>query len=289
MTGKGLEALIPQKGVKSVKFTPEKEAVFLIEVEKIKPNPLQPRKDFDKVELKSLSESIKEHGILQPLVVTKIEREVGGGERLEVEYELIAGERRLQAAKMAGFSRVPVIVRKPTEQQKLELSLVENVQREDLNPMEKANAFKRLSDEFNLSQKDIARKVGKSRAAIANTMRLLNLSSEIQKAIRDKKISEGHARAILLVQDEKKQKNLFQRIKERSLSVRKAEEAARIILRPHKKASLGTPGGFKNLEEKLKEILKIEKVNLRAKEGKPRLIIDFDSEKEIKDWMEKIK
>jgi len=293
MPGRGLEALIPQRGQKPIKFAPEKEAVFLIEVDKIKPNPLQPRQDFNKAELKSLSESIREHGILQPLIVTKIEKEVLGGEKIEVEYELIAGERRLEASKMAGFSVVPAIVRKTGDQQKLEMSLVENVQRADLNPMEKAWAFKKLADEFNLSQKEIAKKVGKSRVAVANTIRLLNLPSEIQKEIQKNKISEGHARAILLLQDLKKQKNLADRIIKENLSVRRAEEIAHNILQPSKekiqKLAREISQNLKNLEDKFKRILKVKTLTLKIKEGRPRLIIEFESEKELKEFENKLK
>jgi len=289
MPGKGLEALIPKKGTKPIKFTPEKEAIFLIEIEKIKPNPHQPRKEFNKAELKSLSESIKEHGILQPLIVTKIEKEADDGRKLEVGYELIAGERRLQAAKMAGFPQVPVIIRKPTNQQKLELSLVENVQREDLNPMEKAQAFKRLAGEFNLSQGEIARKIGKSRESVANTLRLLNLSKEIQEGIITKKITEGHARAILLLHDAKKQKNLFERILRENFSVRRAEETAHNIVQPsRKRVSKEISQALKNLEERLRKILNIEGLILRIKEGKPRLTIEFESEKELRSFEEKL-
>ena len=292
MPGKGLEALIPKKGIKPVKFTPEKESVFLIEIEKIKSNPYQPRKDFNRAELESLSESIKEHGILQPLIVTKIEKEVDDGRKLEVGYELIAGERRLQAAKMAGFLQVPVIIRKPTDQQKLELSLVENVQREDLNSMEKAQAFKKLMGEFDLSQKEIAQKIGKSREAVANALRLLNLPQEIQKGIQDKKISEGHARAILLLRDEKKQKNLFERIMKKNLSVRETEQIAHNILYPSKKGIQETveeiSKDFKNLEEKLRNLLEAESLTLKVKEGKPILTIEFKSEKELKAFQERI-
>lgn len=284
MAGRGLEALIPSRGQKPVKFTLEKEAVFLVEIEKIKPNPHQPRRDFNQEELSSLSESIREHGILQPLIVTKTEKESEG--KLEIEYELVAGERRLQAAKIAGFSQVPVIVRKPSEQQKLEISLVENIQRADLNPMEEARAFKRLADEFNLSQKEIAQKVGKSREAIANTMRILNLPLEIQKDIEKNRISEGHARAILLVSDTDKQKILAERTKKENLSVRRVEELAHKILFPsEKKVIEGTiPKELKYLEEKLKKIFKIETLNLRSSEGKIRLTIEFESEKDLMDF-----
>jgi len=292
MSGKGLEALIPQKGGKPTRFAQEKESVFLIEVERIKPNPQQPRKDFDPDDLKNLSDSIKEHGILQPLIVTKIERETDGGKRWEVEYELIAGERRLQAAKIARFSQVPVIVRKPTEQQKLELSLVENVQRANLNPIEEAVAFKRLMEEFNLLQKEVAQKMGKSRESIANTLRLLNLPLEIQKGIIDGKISEGHARAILPIDDPEKQRSLFEQILKDNLSVRKTEEVAhQFVERPQIKNANFSKEAYeelKEVEERLKTILKTKSLTLNVREGKPKLTIEFNSKKEIDELLEKI-
>ncbi|MBI2587782.1 ParB/RepB/Spo0J family partition protein [Candidatus Azambacteria bacterium] len=238
--GKGLEALIPKKEEGQVVEKPTRqsktraasgvephkgEAIFSIDVEKISSNPYQPRKTFAKESLEELAASIKTHGILQPLVVTKIEKDVPTGTK--VEYQLIAGERRLQAAKLLGFRQVPVVIRLDvTSGQKLELSLIENVQREDLNPLEKARAFERLVTEFGLSLLDIARRVGKSRVAVSNTRRLLNLPQNIQQAIAENRLPEGHARALLMIADPKKQQEVFQQYLERGLTVRVMERAA---------------------------------------------------------------
>lgn len=202
-------------------------AVFYIEIKKIHPNPQQPRKEFGEKELKELSNSIYEHGVLQPLLVSKIEQTTPSG--IEVSYQLIAGERRLKAAQMAGFVEVPVIIKKANSRQNLEIAIVENVQREDLNPMERAMAYKKLLDEFNLTIQTVAEKVGKSREAVANLLRLLNLPREIQDAISSGQITEGHARAILMVKDQKEQMDLFHKILNLGLKVREVENIARRV------------------------------------------------------------
>lgn len=256
--GKGLEALIPKKASGPEGLTARREAevrvskpprsqparvrqeeslhpygvrqkggeaIFSIDIEKISPNPYQPRKTFSKESLEELAASIKAHGILQPLVVSKVERDVPTGTK--VEYQLIAGERRLQAAKLIGFRQVPVVIRADvTSGQKLELSLIENVQREDLNALEKARAFDRLMQEFGLSAREIAERVGKSREAVTNTRRLLNLPQNIQQAISDNRLPEGHARALLMIADPKKQQDVFRHYLERGLTVRAMERAA---------------------------------------------------------------
>ena len=196
--GQGLQSLIPPKPAKNRGYLGGKdktENILNIEIGKIKSNPHQPRKNFDKDKLKELADSIKEHGILQPLVVTKLKDD---------NFELIAGERRLSAAKIAGLSHIPVIVRDSSEQGKLELALVENLQRDNLNPIERAYAFKKLINVFNFIQEDIAKRVGKSREAVANTLRLLDLPAEIQRAILENGLSEGHGRVILSVSDGEK-------------------------------------------------------------------------------------
>ena len=175
-----------------------------------------------------LAQSIKEHGILQPLIVTR----VGGS------FELIAGERRLQAAKIVGLSEVPVIVREAENQEKFELAIIENIQRHDLNPIEEARAYERLSKEFQLSQESIAKKMGRSRSAIANTMRLLQLPVDIQRAVADDKISEGHAKALLAIENPEKQRALFEMIVQQGLTVREAEAKSRgVSTRPPRKTS----------------------------------------------------
>lgn len=285
--GRGLESLIPKKSAKDLKTSEiKKEPIFYIEIEKIKSNPYQPRRNFDQEGLKALAESIKEHGVLQPILVSRT------GEGGLVEYQLVAGERRLLAAKMAGFSQVPVIIRESSEKEKLEVSLIENVQRLDLNPLEKAEAYKRLQEEFNFLQKDIAKLVGKSRVAVTNTLRILDLSAEIKQALREERISEGHARALLTVKEEKKQKILFAKILKDNLSVRETEKLAQKmnIWQPLKKKNLSSLfPEIKNLEEKIREILEIKNFKLGWEAGRPKLTIFFNSKKEINNFLEKIK
>ena len=209
---------------------PISQPVFLIETEKIKANPYQPRRDFDQEKLQELVESIREFGILQPLVVSKsiIQKENGQ----EVEYQVVAGERRLMAAKILGLERVPVIIKEITEErEKLEMAIVENLQRKNLNPLEEARAFARLSDEFKMPQREIALRIGKSREAIANTLRLLQLSSEAQKKLEEGLITESHARVILTFSDHSKQNELLEKIIANQLSVRETQELAQNMAR----------------------------------------------------------
>jgi ParB family chromosome partitioning protein len=223
--GRGLESLIPAKTTKVVPKI--QDNVFYIEINKIKPNPDQPRHDFDKDGLKELAASIKKYGILQPLLVSKIETETDRG--LDVEYELIAGERRLRAAKLAGLPHVPAIIKDNFDESRLrlEVSLVENLQREDLNPVEEAEAYARLANEFNLTQKDIAAKVAKSREVVANAVRILTLPADIKEALRAGKIARTHARALLSFKDSLKQREVFKQILAGNFAVREVESAAR--------------------------------------------------------------
>ena len=176
-------------------------AIFWVEVEKIKPNPYQPRKEFDETHLRDLSDSIRQYGVMQPLVVTRKETEIPEG-GMQVEYELIAGERRLRASKLAGLLRVPVIIQAVTDPRlKLELAIIENLQREDLNPVDRALSFSRLAQEFSLKHTEIAKKVGKSREYVSNTLRLLVLPKEMLDALAQGKITEGHARPLMMLTD----------------------------------------------------------------------------------------
>ena len=205
------------------------EKIFQIETEKIKPNPYQPRHLFTEDSLRELADSIREFGILQPLIATRVEKETEKG--TEVEYQLIAGERRLMAAKMIGLITVPVIIRRPLEEQKkLEMALIENIQREDLGVISKAKAFERLINEFGLTQQELANRLGKSREVIANTLRLLQLHLEVQKAIEEGLINEGHARAILLLNNPEKRKLFFKEIISKNLSGREAMDFAQRYL-----------------------------------------------------------
>lgn len=206
-------------------------SVFWIETEKIKPNPFQPRKEFNEGALKDLADSIKQYGVLQPLVVTRkeIERPDGG---LYVEYELISGERRLRASKLAGISQVPAIIRTgdDSDRMKLELAIIENLQREDLNPIDRAVAFHKLAEEFNFKHTEIAKKVGRSREYVSNTIRLLMLPKDMQEAMVAGKITEGHTRPLLMLCDNpEEQCTLFKEIMYKKLTVREAESISRHI------------------------------------------------------------
>ncbi|KKS89819.1 MAG: ParB-like protein [Parcubacteria group bacterium GW2011_GWF2_43_11] len=284
--GKGLESLIPRKTAKeSATSETKQEPIFYIEIEKIKSNPYQPRKNFDQEGLNALADSVREFGILQPLLVSRIEKETG------TEYQLIAGERRFLAAKMVGLNQVPVIVKDPTEKEKLEVSLIENVQRLDLNAMEKAEAYSRLQHDFNFLQKDVAKLCGKSREAVANTLRLLELPDEIKVAVREEKISEGHARAMLAVSDAQKQKVVFVKTLRDGLNVREVEIlVARLnIWQPVKRKVSAASKEVKALEEKIRNVLGIKTIKLRMEGGRPKLTIFFNSKKEVDGLFKKLK
>jgi len=291
--GKGLESLIPKTmPVKSeaavLGDAPKtKESIFLIEVDKIKENPHQPRRDFDEIELQSLASSIREHGILQPLIISKFEDENPSG--IKVFYELIAGERRLKAAKLAGFQFVPAIIKpKVEDRNKLELALIENIQRADLNAIEKARGYDELMKKFGLSQKETAFKVGQSRESVANTLRLLGLPIEIQKAIESGKISEGHGRAILAVENDNQQLALMNEIISKNLSVRAAESLGRQVKGVSKKIRKDeTDPESRVLESRLEEFLGT-RVKLAKSGNRGRILIEFYSPEELAAILDKI-
>lgn len=237
----------------------------------IVPNPHQPRLHFDEEKLKELTDSIKEHGVLQPLVVTK------SGDQ----YELIAGERRFQAAKRAGLASVPVIVRDVTEQEKLELAIIENIQRHNLNPIEEAKAFLRLVDEFNLPQEKVAEKMGKSRSSVANTLRLLHLPIEIQRAVSEGKISEGHAKALLAIENPEKQRAVFDLIIKEELTVRETEIKVRSIsVKPHIRSAATLQPEILERTEHLTQILGTKvKIAPSGKGGK--VVIEYYSPEDL--------
>ena len=261
-----------------------KESVFWLELDRIKPNPFQPRREFDEMALKELADSIKEYGVLQPIVVMRTQNDFTGG---PVIYELLAGERRLRAAKIAGLSQIPVIIRQePSSKLKLEMALVENLQREDLNPIEKAIAFKRLMDEFGLLQREVAIKVGKSRESVANTMRLLTLPQEMQNAVASGAISEGHTRPLLmLIEHKDEQKALYEDIIVKKISVREAEILSRNIATERARAFLDP--AMKNLQQKAENALGT-RVRIEKKGVKGKISIDFFSEEELHSILNKI-
>ena len=216
--GRGLGALIPPSQPSAIT-----SGVKQVPVAAISPNPRQPRHKMDADALRELADSIREHGLIQPLIVTP----APDSTELAPRYQLIAGERRWSAAKLAGLAEVPVIVRGATPQEMLELALVENIQRADLNVLEEANAYRQLMSDFGLTQEQVATKVGKNRATVANALRLLRLGAEAQTALAEDAISEGHARALLTVEDEKQQRDLLRQVLAEGWSVRQTEEAAR--------------------------------------------------------------
>lgn len=251
--------------------TPPADGLMEISLQKIVPNPHQPRLHFDEAKLQELADSIKEHGILQPLVVTK------NGDT----YEIIAGERRFQAAKRAGLETVPVMVRDVTEQQKLELAIIENIQRHDLNPIEEAKAYLRLVDEFSLPQEQVAQKMGKSRSAVANTLRLLHLPIEIQRAVASGKITEGHAKALLAIENPEKQRAVFDLIIKEELTVRETELKVRsIAVNPHMRSSVVLNPELLERTEHLTEILGTKvKIAPSGKGGK--VVIEYYSPEDL--------
>jgi ParB family chromosome partitioning protein len=280
-----------RSGLRGKKIFPHQEAIFLIEVEKIKPNPHQPRRDFNEESLKELAASIQEFGILQPLIVSKIEKEVETG--TEVEYELIAGERRLMAAKMLGWERVPAIIKKMGQKSnQLEIAITENLQRTDLNPIETARAYAKLQDEFRLTQREIATRLGKSRETIANTLRLLNLPSEIQEALAKNQINESQARLLLVIEDLNQQRNLFQEILNNNLSVRELRQRIRKKSEPETsdKRQVSIDPEIIDFQEKLAELLGAQvKINPPATGEKGgKIVITFYSPEEIQGIIEKL-
>ena len=271
--GKGLDALIPQGSGFQITEAAAAGAIE-IAVDQIIPNPRQPRIHFNTDELDDLAASILEHGVIQPLIVTK--------DPTLSEYVLIAGERRLLASKKAGLETVPVIIRETTEQGRLELALIENVQRSDLGPLETAEAFRQLTDEFGLSHEAIGKRVGKSRVSVTNTLRLLNLPQTIQQSLTDGKISEGHARALLTLASSQAQLAALQTVLNQDLNVRQTEALARKLM-GEKPAPLIKPDPLpeiKALEERLMGQLGT-KVSLKHGKKGGSITIHYFSDEEL--------
>ena len=286
--GKGLDSLIPNKNVKSAKpsvkadekkATPKEEILeagpIMVKINKVEPNRDQPRKDFDEDALMELADSIKQFGVLQPILVQK----------KKDYYEIIAGERRWRAAKLAGLKEVPIIVKEFTEQELVEISLIENIQREDLNPVDEAMAYKRLIDEFHLKQDEIADRVGKSRTAVTNSMRLLKLSAKVQQMLVDEMITAGHARAILAISDKEKQETVAMKVFDEKLSVRETEALVKRILDPPKEKraqkSSAEDAIYESLEEKMKNIMGTKVQIHRKKNNKGKIEIEYYSKDEL--------
>ncbi|MDP3764410.1 MAG: ParB/RepB/Spo0J family partition protein [bacterium] len=300
--GRGLESLIPQKKngeevsspkeqtnfsvpAKSVVTTARQESVFYIELEKIKPNPYQPRKEFNETELNSLADSMKQYGMLQPLLVSKVELAVSSGTR--VEYQLIAGERRLRAAGIAGLRQVPVIIKNPDNATRLEIALIENVQRQNLNAIEEALAYERLMTEFKLTQMQVAQKVGKSREVIANRVRLLDLPYEVQRSISDGKISEGHAKVLLAIKNSERQIFLTDEIIKKTLSVRELEDIVRQDESYKAKTARVSDPELENYKKTIQDTLGTP-VSFSGSREKGKLAISFYSQEDLDRLIKKL-
>ncbi len=274
--GRGLGSLIPTKNPIPL-HTPAplaeeaKNLVREVSTDLIVVNPHQPRKHFSHSELEDLIASIKEHGILQPLVVT----EIGGGK-----YELIAGERRLRASRMLGLKEVPVIIRTATEQQKLELARIENIQRQELNAMEEAVAYQALVDQFKLTQDDVAKRVGKSRSVVANTLRLLDLSEEMQLALIEGKISKSHARTLLAESDPAKREHLFHSMLTGGMTVREAEARTQ----PKAPRAVTKDPNIIDHERRLREFLGT-KVEIADRHGSGKITVHYYSKEELRELL----
>lgn len=281
--GKGLDSMIPDKGdrvKKEVKTKDDVSRETLIGINEIEPNKDQPRKIFDEDTLQELADSIKQYGIIQPLIVQK------KGEL----YEIIAGERRWRAARMAGLKKIPVIVREYTEQETAEISLIENIQRENLNPIEEAMAYQRLIQEFQLKQDEVAERVSKSRTAITNSMRLLKLDERVQQMLIEDMISSGHGRALLAIENSEQQYTIATKIMDEKLSVREVEKLVKKILKDKEEAGKVKPVQetkaaddfiYHDLEEKMKSVIGTKVSINRKNNGKGKIEIEYYSNDEL--------
>lgn len=274
--GRGLSALIPEDDEKSeviVKEVVVKEpAEIKVRISQIEPNKEQPRKMFDEDSLIELSESIKQYGVLQPLLVQKKDEY----------YEIIAGERRWRAAKLAGIKEIPVVIKDYSDQQVMEIALIENIQREDLNPIEEAQAYQRLIKDYKLKQDEVAEKVSKSRAAITNSLRLLKLDKRVQEMVMEGKLSNGHARTIIGIDDKDKQFMIAQKIFDENLSVREVEKLMRELEKPSK--VLKKPDNdfvYRDFEEKMSKLLAAHVTIKNRDNNKGKIEISYYSQEEL--------
>ena len=274
--GKGLDALIPT----GQKTTGGESGITHLPVDSIQRNPRQPREKFDLEELENLAASIREHGVIQPIIVSPGKNET---------YTLIAGERRLQAARRAGLKTIPVVVRSATDQQLLELALIENVQRADLNAIEEAEAYQHLANEFKLSHETIAERVGKSRVAVTNTLRLLDASAAVKQALVDGRITEGHARALLALNTARAQETLLNQVLNLDLSVRQTEALARKYTgqKPAHKRRSSTSANVTDVERRLRESLGT-KVSLKHGKKGGTVTIYYYSDEDLETLLQKL-
>lgn len=279
--GKGLSSLIPQQKTstqKAKKTTPQEGRLWNIPLSEITPNPDQPRKNFAHAEIENLVASIKKHGVMQPLTVSELP---------DGSYQIIAGERRFRASQIAGLPTVPAIVRSATPQEKLELGLIENIQRQQLNPIEEAFAYKRLTNEFGLTQKEVAKQVGKKRPTIANMMRLLELPEEVQKGLIEEKISAGKARALLTLKSEAEQIAMYQSMIGEKMSVRDVERSVAKKRPVSRKGSVRKDPNLRAQEELIEDRLGT-KVQITKKGEKGKIVIEYYSLEELKRLLQEL-
>lgn len=277
--GKGLDSLIPNaigesKDKKITAGVDTKKAETLVKISRVEPNRNQPRKSFNEDSLVELSESIKQFGLLQPLLV----------QDKKTHYEIIAGERRWRAAKMAGLKEVPVIIKDLTDQEIVEISLIENIQREDLNPIEEAQAYKRLLTDFNLKQDEVAERVSKSRTAVTNSMRLLKLTDEVQQMVINEMLSTGHARALLSIDDPEEQYMIAQKVFDEKMSVREVEKLVKNLHKPQKEKKepdRSLEAIYNNIENKLKEQLGTKVSVSHKQNGSGKIEIEFYNNEDL--------
>ena len=277
--GKGLDSLIPNnvgdKKVKEANSSEVKTPDTIVKITKIEPNREQPRKNFDEDSLQELADSIKQYGLLQPILV----------QDKKDHYEIIAGERRWRASKLAGLKEVPVIIKNYTEQEIVEISLIENIQRQDLNPIEEAQAYKRLLTEFNLKQDEVAERVSKSRAAVTNSIRLLKLCDNVQQMLIDDMITTGHARALLAVEDHDTQYSLAQKIFDEKLNVRDVEKLVKNLSKPakvkEKKEDQALEVIYNDISEKLKQKLSTKVTVTPRGNGAGKIEIEFYNHEDL--------
>ncbi|MHB8376810.1 MAG: ParB/RepB/Spo0J family partition protein [Dehalococcoidia bacterium] len=282
--GRGLSSLIPKTGEGS-------SAAETVDIDLIVPNPEQPRTHFEPEALRELADSIREHGVLQPIVVTQVRSEMGIST-----YQLIAGERRLQAARLAGVTRMPVVVREAAGAGLLEMALVENLQRQDLNPLEEAAAFKRLADDFGMTQERIAQRVGRSRTRVANTIRLLTLEEDIRASLTSGQITEGHARALLAIEESATRLDAWRRIVADALTVRQTEEIARLLKEtaPVKRGAAQAAAQVKRTDPHVREVEAAlrsalgARVSLTKGRAGGRIVIRFHSDDELEGIIDRL-
>ena len=266
----------------------ENNSIFWIEVERIKPNPYQPRKEFDEKHLQDLADSIRQYGVLQPIVVTRSERT--SGDETPVEYELVAGERRLRASKLAGIARIPALIQQglADPRLKLEVAIIENLQREDLNPVDRALSFSRLVNEFSMKHIEVAKKVGKSREYVSNSLRLLALPQDILDALSKGRITEGHARPLMMLADRKEEQGtLFKEILFKKLTVREAEQIARHIAHDRVRKKITVDPEMDRIEKELAESLGT-RVSIERRQVGGKLVIDFFSSDDLRALLDKV-